>query len=199
VLADPGQRTDVSPQHPHIKQRLTAAVHAWKAEVLAEYGYDDRPFVVGHPDCKITQLPARDGIAHGHIERSNQHPNCSFFTNWTSVDDRITWNAEVSASGTYEVEILYTCPASDVGSTIELSFNDSRLRSDVSEPHDPPLRGAEHDRIPRQESYVKNFRPMNLGTIHLEKGRGELTLRALKVPGAQVMDFRQLMLTRMQE
>ena len=42
---------------------------------------------------------------------------------------------------------------------------------------------------------MKDFKPMTLGTVELPKGRGLLTLRALKVPGKQVMDLRSLMLT----
>ena len=45
------------------------------------------------------------------------------------------------------------------------------------------------------ESYVKDFRPLRLGIVRLEKGRGELTLRALDVPGKQVMDVRAVVLT----
>ena len=55
------------------------------------------------------------------------------------------------------------------------------------------------DRVKRQESYVKDFRPMKLGTIRLQNGPGELTLRALHIPGSQVMDFRLLTLTRVDE
>jgi len=43
---------------------------------------------------------------------------------------------------------------------------------------------------------VKRFKTLKLGTMHLDKGKGELTLRALKIPGSQVMDFRLIMLTR---
>ena len=42
---------------------------------------------------------------------------------------------------------------------------------------------------------MKEFRPLNLGTMKLEKGRGQLTLRALEIPGASVMDVRQVTLT----
>jgi hypothetical protein len=34
-----------------------------------------------------------------------------------------------------------------------------------------------------------------MGTFQLERGRGELILRALDVPGRQVMDVRAVMLT----
>ena len=42
---------------------------------------------------------------------------------------------------------------------------------------------------------MKDFRPLKLGTMHLEKGRGLLTLRATRIPGAQVMDIRAITLT----
>jgi len=196
IVADPGQYRDVSKQHREVAARLRAAAETFKERVLAGYDRDDRPFLIGHPDYHLTQIPARDGKAHGNVKRSNRFPNCSFFTNWTSPDDKITWDAEVGATGQYDLEIYYTCPAADVGSTIELSFNGSRVRGRVTEAHDPPLRGGENDRVERKESSVKDFKPMKLGTIRLKKGRGELTLRALDVPGSQVMDFRLMMFTR---
>jgi hypothetical protein len=108
----------------------------------------------------------------------------------------MTWDIEVATTGNYDAVIYYTCPKDDIGSTVELSFNKSRVQGKVSESHDPPLVGAEFDRVPRGgESYVKDFRPLRIGTFRLEKGRGELTLRALDVPGRQVMDMRAVMLT----
>src|SRR5262249_15268477 len=141
-------------------------------------------------------LPARDGVPHGHVRRSAKAPNCSFFTDWTSPDDRITWDLDVATAGRYEVVVYYTCAREDVGSRIEVSFKGSRLAGVVAEAHDPPLRGAEHDRVPRQgESYVKDFKPLRLGVLSLEPGRGFLTLRALHVPGKHVMDVRGVALT----
>ena len=196
LTADPGQLKDVSKRYPQIQARLVAAVKKWKKELLTGLTDDKRPFTIGHPDSKNTQLAAADAVPHGGIRRSNRAPNSSFLTNWTSPGDAITWDAEVLASGDYTVEIYYTCSASDVGSTIELIFNGNRVSGLVAEPNDPPLRGADHDRVPRGESYVKDFRPLKLGTIHLEKGCGKLALRAAKIPASQVMDFRLLELTR---
>ena len=66
----------------------------------------------------------------------------------------------------------------------------------VTEANAPPLRGAENDRVPRNgESYVKDFKPLRLGVIELKPGRGQLTLRALKLAGRQVMDVRSVWLT----
>ena len=176
--------------------RLSKARAQWKAELLPGLTRGDRPFTVGYPQFPMTPLPARDGVPHGGVRRSASAPNCSFFTNWKSVADSLTWDIEVATAGKYEAVVYYTCPAADIGSTVELSFLGSRVEGKVTEPNDPPLRGAENDRVPRRgESYVKDFKPMRLGTLELSKGRGLLTLRALTVPGKQVMELRAVMLT----
>jgi arylsulfatase A-like enzyme len=198
LTADPGQDRDIAAERPQLTARLRSAVAAWKQDVLQGYDQDERPFLLGHPEYRYTQIPARDGTAHGNIERSNRFPNCSYFTNWTSTDDFLSWDVQVQADGLYEVQVYYTCPAADVGSTIELALNDARLCGRIAEAHDPPLRGGEHDRVPRQESYVKDFKALTLGTIRLAKGRGTLTLRATEIPGSQVMDFRLMMFTRVE-
>lgn len=196
MVADPGQDHDISKDKPQVAAKLSEAVGRWKQEVLPKLPKDDRPFPVGYAEFPTTILPARDGVPHGNIRRSANAPNCSFFTNWTSADDKITWDIEVASSGKYEAVIYYTCAEPDVGSMIELHFNQSRIQGKVAEPHDPPLIGAEFDRVPRAgESYVKDFRPLRLGVFGLEKGRGELTLRAVDVTGRQVMDVRAVAIT----
>jgi len=193
--SDPGQYNDISKDKPRITARLTKAVAQWKEEVLPKTK-DDRPFPVGYAEFPTTFLPARDGVPHGNIQRSGRAPNCSYFKNWTSKNDKMTWDIEVATSGYYEAVIYYTCPAKDVGSTVELSFNENRIRGKVSEAHDPPAIGAEFDRFDRgSESFVKDFRPLRLGVFRLEKGRGELTLRATDVPGGSVMEVRAVALT----
>ncbi|MEO2048588.1 MAG: arylsulfatase [Pirellulales bacterium] len=199
MQSDPGQHVDISQQQPKQAAQLQQSVERWKKELFPQRDREKRPFIIGHPDCRMTQLPARDGIGLGDIQRSCRHPNCSYFTNWTSLEDRITWNVEVGVGGEYEVELYYTCPQVDAGSTFELSFQGSRLRGQIQEGHNPPLQGQQYDRVPRAESYVKDFKPLKLGTVQLPQGKGELSLRALDIPGTQVMDFRLLMFTRISD
>ncbi|WP_218281045.1 hypothetical protein [Verrucomicrobium spinosum] len=108
----------------------------------------------------------------------------------------MTWDVEVHTTGEYEVEILYTCPEGDAGATVELTHLQSRLTGKVAPAWDPPLY-TNQDTLPRPpaESRMKEFRPLPLGTLHLEKGRGPLTLRALEISGKSVMDVRQINLT----
>ena len=218
---DPGQDHDISPQQKDETDRLSKARAEWKAELLPGLENDTRPFTVGYREFPITMLPARDGVPHGQIRRSASAPNCSYFKNWTSTNDSITWDIQVATPGTYDAVIYYTCPKTDIGSTIELSFNNDpsssprearagrgprrgdsnqsknpTIHQSIRKANDPPLLGAENDRVPREgESYVKDFKPLRLGTIRLEKGRGTLALRALAVPGKQVMDVRAVQLT----
>ncbi len=196
MIDDPGQYKNISEEEPEITRQMKMVADQFRRDVLSEIPVDERRFTVGHPDFRCTQLPARDGKPYGNIVRSNRSPNSTYFTNWTSVNDSITWSSEVLSEGSYEVEIYYTCPAEDVGSEFQLSFGSDKLVARIAEAHDPPLRGMENDRIPRTQSYVKDFRPLNMGVIHLKKGSGFMTLKALDIPGTMVMDFRTMNLKR---
>lgn len=195
--ADMGQTKDISGQMPQLTDSLKDLKAAWLKDVNPLTNLeDDRPFPLGDPNFGFTQLPARDGMPHGRIERSNRWPNCSFFTNWKSIGDSITWDVDVLADGDFEVDLYYTAKETDLGARFELQLGNERLEGVVAEAHDPPLVGKERDRDPRQESYTKDFVPMHLGKIHLVKGRGTLTLKALEIPGEGVMDVRLLMFNR---
>jgi arylsulfatase A-like enzyme len=194
MVTDPGQEHDVSKKNPRITAKLQRAQAEWSKEMLPLIGDDNRPFPVGY--SPRTLLPARDGVPGGGVKRSAGPPNCSFFSNWTSKSDWMTWDIEVAESGQYTAEIYYTCRPEDVGSAVEFSFNGARVQGKVSEAYNPPLIGAEYDRVPRQESYWKDFRPLLVGTIWLGQARGKLTLRALEIPGQRVADVRYVALTR---
>jgi arylsulfatase A-like enzyme len=195
MVADPGQTKDIATQQPEVAAELAKAVASWRNQVLSRDKVD-RPYPVGYAVFPRTPLPARDAVPHGSVKRSANAPNCSYFVNWTMLEDRITWDVAVESAGDYDVEILYTCPIADAGSTIELEFNGATLADKVIPGWDPPLyRNQDTIARPPAESQMKEFRALSLGTIRLPKGRGLLTLRALEIPGKSVMDMRQLNLT----
>jgi arylsulfatase A-like enzyme len=197
---DPSQNEDIAANEKEIFEKLLAFKTKWEAEVLTELpAVDQRTFPIGHPDFKHYQLPARDAKAHGNIKRSNRWPNDSFFTNWVSVHDSITWDIEVLEDGDFEVEIYYTCKKEDVGATISLSYGENSIKKTIIEAHDPPLEGYEMDRLEREESYTKDFKPVSMGNIFLNKGQGQLALKANELKGEQLIDFRLLMLHRIKK
>jgi len=211
---DPGQTTPIEAQQGEIAARLSAAVQDWRRDVLGQAtansvggkkalggnAVDPRPIHVGFSEFPITMLPARDGEPRGGVKRSSPAPNCSYFVNWTSINDSMVWEIDVQTAGRYEVVIEYTCPEADAGSTIELIHLDARLRGQVGPGWNPPLH-THQDTLPRPhgESQMKDFRPLKLGDITLAKGRGPLTLQAAQIPGHSVMDVRRVTLTLLAE
>ncbi len=215
MLADPGQTSPINDRAPEVAAGLQAAVANWRAEMFGGKGsdlanskgtgagnarrkssVDPRPIPVGYREFPITMLPARDGEPVGDVRRSSGAPNCSYFVNWRSKEDRMVWLLDVHTAGRYEVTIDYTCPEADAGSLIELSFQESRLTGRVSPGWDPPLY-TNQDTLPRPaaESTMKEFRTLNVGTFELKAGEAPLTLRALEIPGQSVMDVRRVTLT----
>jgi arylsulfatase A-like enzyme len=197
IEADRGQQVDLSDQLPDVKEEMEKVAEDYRLQIKAELPkVDPRPFYLGHPALKYTQIPARDGKEHGNITRSNRYPNCSFFSNWTSLGDSITWQVEVPEDGKFRVSLYYTCKEGDEGSVVQLSVGESKLQFEVAEAWDPPLRGMEEDLTPRIESYVKDWKRVDMGTIDLTAGTFYMSLTALEKPGNSVMDFRLFLFER---
>jgi len=214
MVADPGQTTDRSADLPEVAARLRVAAAEHRQQVVgaspaaaseagakikglvAALPKDDRPFPVGYREFPMTPLPARDGVPHGGIRRSAPAPNCSYFVNWRSLDDSMTWDIEVMTDGQYEVTAYYACEPMDAGSRVELSFHQQQVTGVVQPGFESPL-FENQDTLPRPpaESKMKEFRPLSLGVMTLGKGRGLLTLRATKIPGKSVMEVRLVTLT----
>jgi arylsulfatase A-like enzyme len=218
MVADPNQKQDITATQPQLAAELVAKATAWHQEVFgkpyvsapagakgkgkanaknpgAEPFADDRPYPVGYNEFPITMLPARDGVPHGEVRRSSHAPNCSYFVNWKSKADAMTWDIEVHTAGDYEVSIDYACPEVDAGATVELSFDTAKTTGKVTPGWFPRLLD-DQDRAPRKgESIMRDFHSLPLGTITLPAKRGLLTLRALEIPGQTVMEVRRVTLT----
>ena len=201
ISNDPKQDQNIVKEQPAIAEKLREAIADFKTDVLSDYNTtnEGRPFVICHKDYRWTQVPARDGTAHGNIIRSNKFPNCSYFLNWISTKDKITWPAHVQHTGRYRVYLHYTCKKENVGCRVQLSFNDSTISQKIVESHDPPVVGANEDRFVRVESYVKYFREIDLGIIELDAGAGELSLTIPEMPGDEGIEFRLLMFERLED
>ncbi len=212
MIVDPGQTTPINHQSPALAKKLSSELQAWRKEMFGDAkttspnkaggkrgggnAVDPRPIPVGYREFPITMLPARDGEPGGGVERSSGAPNCSYFVNWTSKDDRMHWLLDVHTAGEYSVTVDYTCKEGDEGSTVEIDFQDARLSGKVTPAWDPPLY-TNQDTLPRPpaESQMKEFRTLDLGEITLPVGLGPLTLRATDIPGSSVMDVRRITLT----
>lgn len=218
MVADPNQTQNIAAGQPEVAARLAAAGSKWHEEIFgrpyqpapaegrkkggkgkggqgAAKPKDDRPYPVGYTEFPLTMLPARDGVPHGGVKRSSNAPNCSYFVNWTTKDDSMTWDIDVHTAGDYEVTIDYACPEADAGAIIELSLGGARTTGKVSPGWYPRLLD-DQDRVPRSgESYMREFRTLSLGSMKLPAGRGLLTLKARDIPGKTVAEVRRVTLT----
>lgn len=197
ISSDPGQRKDVSKDHPSTTKRLTNLAKRHSEEMRSAFKENtDRPFTVGYG--RITQLPVRDAIAQGEIQRSSKAPNNSFLHGWTNPEDSITWDIDVGAGGEYEAILYYTCSPENIGCELDLTFEGGgELRATVSKAFDPPLYDKNEERVENSHYFMKDFAPMTLGTISLGKGRGLLKLAAGKMPGKEMIDVHSLILTQL--
>ncbi|MXX96799.1 MAG: sulfatase-like hydrolase/transferase [Rhodothermaceae bacterium] len=198
MVNDREQRVDLASEYPELADSLEEARARWIREVVPE-AYRKHPFTIGSEDERITWLPARDATASEGIKRSNRYPNDSFLTNWTSTQDSILWEADVLTTGEYKATLYYTTAVGNEGAQIDLSFGDASLQATIVEAHDPAEYGMKEDRVQRIESYVKDFRPLVLGSISLEAGQESLVLQAISIPGKAVADVRLLQLERVVE
>lgn len=194
---DPQQLEPVTREFPEIAADRRVRVSDWQAEMTATGATEDPAITLGHPEARFTPLPARDAKLHGTLARSNRFPNDSYVRNWTSTADRLTWPVDVPADGRFAVTLYYTCPAADVGSIVQLDGGGASIRTAVTPAWDPPELGADHDRIPRQESDVKNFAPLAWGEIKLSAGEATLTLHGPEIVGETALEFRLLQFERL--
>lgn len=193
------QQIDVSKLDTFIYDRMLNDLNKFNSEILVDFSKDDkRPFTIGHPKELFSKLPARDAHISGDIERSNRYPNCSYFTNWRNANAKITWNVEVEESGLFEVIVYYTCDMRNIGSSFKLSTGrlGEEINFTLNQVNDEPMIGADLDRVRREESYVKGFRPISVGTIKLSKGQALLSLCASRIHYEEAMNFWMLILKR---
>jgi len=196
MVSDPGQNRNIARQKADVHKRLVRAIRKWREDV-SPAEQSDRPYPVGYRQFPLTVLPAQDCVFRGKgLCFSSRHPNCSWLTGWTDGSAWVYWDIDVATAGRYEVTLMYTCDREDVGSEIEVQFGASSLKAKISTAYAPELIKSP-DRVKRQESFEKPFKPLTLGVLELTEGRGKLILRALSKPGRQVMDLRAVHLRRL--
>ena len=191
------QTKNVANAFPSEYQKLLTVKKNWELEVLSELPKEDtRPLIIGHPDLKLTQLPVSEGLGHGNIRRSNQFPNDSHLTNWLTKEDFISWDVALEKEGNFKIDVYYSCSKDNIGSELSVSFGENSVKNVIKKENNVPLIGMEHDTVPRDESYIKDFIPLNLGTIHLKPGKGMLKLMSQNLLKASDLDIKLVTLRR---
>ena len=66
----------------------------------------------------------------------------------------------------------------------------------MTEIFDPPLYDKSKERVEVSHYFVKDFKPLVLGTLSLEKGPALLRLTAPNIPGKEAVDVHSVELVR---
>lgn len=200
LITNPSQTKRSSNIPDSVRATLIYEKETWINSVLKKLDRNrEETFPVGYQRAKYTQLPARDAIPHGHLKRSSRWPNASYFTNWQSTSDSLSWNCDILSKGKYKATIYYTCKPEAVGSELLLTQGNNQLKAKITEAYDPPIQGARYDRVAREESFDKEFRTLLMGEINLDKGKHSLALKASHIIDDEFIDFRLLILEHLKD
>ncbi len=201
MLNDPGQHADVADIYPEVTEHLASAYAAWFADVTRD-GFDPIPTPLGHAERMEVELPGHEAYLHpapgqgiSYVGRSGWAND--WVTNWTSTDAYPSWPVDVVQRGRYELTLLYTCAEADTGARFRIEIGGQHLEGRVTEAHNPPYNFSP-DRVLRGEVYEKPWKPLTLGTVTLERGRTDLTIKAISMAGDRMMDVKAVRARRVE-
>jgi hypothetical protein len=123
------------------------------------------------------RLHARDAQVHGKTLRYEPQPHKDVLGYWTNADDWVDWEFDVSAAGTYEVEVQQGCGDGSGGAEVAVEVGGRILTFSVQE-----------------TGHFQQLILRAIGTVELPAGRATLAVKPQSKPGAAVMDLRRVVL-----
>ena len=193
---DPGQKEDIAVDHPMIVKELSAQYEAWFKDISSE-GLQRYPLAVGYDEQNPVELHAPQSYFDAPLEFASGPGFANdWLTHWTDAKAKVWFELDVVNAGDYQVEIAYDCPEEDAGSIISITSGESNLDGtvEVAPIHDIPL--PHRDEKGKARYRNREWATLKLGTLKLPQGPVKLTLEALSMPGAQVMDLKHVRLLR---
>lgn len=201
MQTDPGEQANIAQQHPEVLKRLSRSYKQWFADVTA-VPLDTIPVPIGYKEQPEVTLPGHEAFLYPAVNEGISYVGRSgwandWVTNWTSSTAYPYWKVNLVRAGRYKVSLLYTCPREEVGSTVQVEIGDQHIAGTVEKAHDPkPVPSP--DRVARKEVYEKEWAQLTLGTVRLPKGPADLSVKASRIAGQQVMDLKAVRLRRVQ-
>jgi arylsulfatase A len=193
MLADPAQERNLAEEEPETLSELSQAYDVWFEDVTRE-GFAPIPITIGYPGRKSLVLPGHEAFLHPEVGRGiSYHRRAGYANDWIDNWKDLTaypfWEVEVARPGSYEASLLYVCSARDVGSKVAVEVAGERVEAAVEYVHDPePLPSPDY--VPRGEVYEKEWATLKVGRLELPAGPTRLRVRALSIPGKEVLELK---------
>lgn len=190
---DPGQKQDIAREHPDLVKQLAAKYDAWFADISRE-GLKRYPIPVGHAEHNPVELHAPQAYADAplHFASGPGFAN-DWLTGWTDLKAKVVFDLEVVTAGEYDIELSYGAPAKTM---LRVSLGAQTLDAPIPAAEAPAIPLPHRDETGKARYRNREWAKAKLGTLNLKTGPAKLTLEALSMPGAMVMDFKEITLTR---
>ena len=202
MVADPGQKEDVSAQHPDLTNELASAYEAWYRDVTSA-GVEPPPLPVGYEATDTVSLQAEDAKLHGGLQfRRRKGWAHDSILRWKSTGDHVAWNLDVLHSGRYEITLMYGCREADVGTTVRIEVGGQAAGAKILHAHDPmPATRKARDRSPVWTSGpvpTMTWVPLKFEPIALEQGQTRLLVRAADLPAEGAFELKEARVRRVE-
>jgi arylsulfatase A len=190
---DPAEKNDIATDHPEIVKRLSEQYDRWFADISSE-PLQRFSLPVGHPQHNPVELHAPQAYIDQPLQyAAGSGPANDWLEGWSDVEAKVWFEIDVATAGEYAIELAFACPASDAGSRLRVTTNVQARETIV------PVAPAIEIPLPHrdQKSRYRNrkWATLDVGTFRLPAGPNTITLQPLTMPGAQVMEFKQIKLT----
>lgn len=186
VAKDLSESRNLAEQEPDRVRELSEQLAAWRNSVGARMP-EPNPNYTPNPQSENGEIviPARTADVRGIMLRYEPMPHKNTLGFWVRSEDWARFEFTVTQPGKFELEALVGCGNGSGGSEVRFEVASAGSTTD---PQVLPL-------TVQETGGFQNFVPRTLGEILLDTaGRYELRVKAIKKPGAAVMDLRQVRL-----
>lgn len=196
---DPGEKTNIAKDHPQVVKELSQLYDAW-VEDTRKPGLKRLPLSVGYREENPVTLNAPQAHIQGDLQ-FDHGPGFAhdWISNWSDKDAEVAFDLDVAREGVYEVSVQYATekPRPD----FRMHFTSGSVRTSPKLPaQEAPIIPLPHRDQRSRERYVnRDWKARFLARLHLSKGPKRFQLTLGDLPDGQSVDFKALVLKRLEK
>jgi arylsulfatase A len=191
---DPGQEKDIAGEHTDLVQKLAAQYDTWFTDISSSV-LQRFPLPVGYAEHNPVELHAPQSYFDKplHFASGPGFAN-DWLTGWTDPESKVWFEIDVVTEGDYEIELAYAIDAPD--SVLHLSISGQSLEVPIPAASAPEIPLPHRDAEGKARYRDRSWQSLKAGTLKLPKGPARLTLKPLRLSGAQGLDVKHVKLTK---
>lgn len=195
---DPGQKTNISAEHPAIVTELSRAYEAWFDDISSA-GLQRFALPVGYAEHNPVELHAPQAYFDSPLAFASGPGYANdWLTQWETTNAKVWFDVEVMRPGTYELEVAYGTDSAAVSeAALKITVGDQSIYAKLPSALAPeiplPHRDTDGPARYRNRQWVNEI----VGKVELVPGKYLFTIEPLSKTRPQVMDFKHLKLRRL--